>query len=168
MATAVREIANQTSLLALNAAIEAARAGDQGRGFAVVADEVGALSNNSKKIADEIAKTTSDLLAAASSIGDAIDKEGAMMKEVGTITGDVTGKFGDVVSHVGKVTDAITDISNTMKEQTSATQSIALSMERLSQTSEANLESVKQACAVSNSVSEGVTTLDACVSNFKT
>ena len=167
-ATAVREIANQTSLLALNAAIEAARAGDQGRGFAVVADEVGALSNNSKKIADEIAKTTSDLLAAASSIGDAIDKEGAMMKEVGTITGDVTGKFGDVVSHVGKVTDAITDINNTMKEQTSATQSIALSMERLSQTSEANLESVKQACAVSNSVSEGVTTLDACVSNFKT
>lgn len=45
---------------------------------------------------------------------------------------------------------------------------VAEQKERPSQTSEANLESVKQACAVSNSVSDGVTTLDACVSNFKT
>src|SRR5262249_53585018 len=52
----IAAIAKQTNLLALNAKIEAARAGASGRGFAVVADEVKALSVETQKATEEIAK----------------------------------------------------------------------------------------------------------------
>jgi methyl-accepting chemotaxis protein len=49
-------IARQTSLLALNATIEAARAGQAGRGFAVVASEVKALSVETQRATEDIAR----------------------------------------------------------------------------------------------------------------
>ncbi|MEX0752678.1 MAG: methyl-accepting chemotaxis protein [Xanthobacteraceae bacterium] len=52
----IAAIAKQTNLLALNANIEAARAGHAGRGFAVVADEVKALSVETQKATEEIAR----------------------------------------------------------------------------------------------------------------
>jgi methyl-accepting chemotaxis protein len=57
----IAAIAKQTNLLALNAKIEAARAGSAGRGFAVVADEVKALSVETQKATDEIARKIGQL-----------------------------------------------------------------------------------------------------------
>ncbi len=66
----IASIAKQTNLLALNATIEAARAGEAGRGFAVVASEVKALSAQTQKATDEIARKIELLQRnAASSIG---------------------------------------------------------------------------------------------------
>jgi len=58
----IAAIAKQTNLLALNAKIEAARAGGAGRGFAVVADEVKALSVETQRATDEIARKIAQLL----------------------------------------------------------------------------------------------------------
>jgi methyl-accepting chemotaxis protein len=57
----IAAIAKQTNLLALNAKIEAARAGAAGRGFAVVADEVKALSVETQRATDEIARKIGQL-----------------------------------------------------------------------------------------------------------
>jgi len=54
-------IAGKIKLLALNATIESARAGDAGRGFAIVASEVKALSLQTSKEIEHIAKQISDV-----------------------------------------------------------------------------------------------------------
>lgn len=50
----IKGIAKQTNLLSLNASIEATRAGSAGSGFAIVAQEMRKLSDQSKKIAENV------------------------------------------------------------------------------------------------------------------
>jgi methyl-accepting chemotaxis protein len=85
----IAAIARQTNLLALNAKIEAARAGAAGRGFAVVADEVKALSVETQKATDEIARKIGQLQASAAGSIAAMKRITEMIEAVQPLFGAV-------------------------------------------------------------------------------
>ena len=68
LASAIQNIADQTSLLSLNASIEAARVGEAGKGFAVVAGEIGNLAAQSTNTVNEIMEIIEEVNLAVSSM----------------------------------------------------------------------------------------------------
>jgi methyl-accepting chemotaxis protein len=100
----IAAIAKQTNLLALNAKIEAARAGNAGRGFAVVADEVKALSIETQKATEEIARRIGQLQRdAAASI--------AEMKRITDMIEAIQPLFGAVAAGAVEQTTTTNDLA---------------------------------------------------------
>jgi len=79
----IQNIARQTNLLALNATIEAARAGVAGRGFTVVASEVKALSVQTAKATEDIARQIGAVQSSATQSVEAVRKITTRMQEIG-------------------------------------------------------------------------------------
>jgi methyl-accepting chemotaxis protein len=132
----IREIAGQTNLLALNAAIEAARAGDDGRGFAVVADEVRKLAEQSADSSSRISQTVNDIVGqtqkAVTQMQEVVQRthagrEGA--NRASEFMGRIEKASVNVSAMVGNISDAL-------KEQTSASQEIARHVESIAQMTE--------------------------------
>ena len=119
---AITEISEQTNLLALNATIESARAGEAGKGFAIVAQEIKGLSRQTSQATIDIRKSIQE-------IRSAIDQTVGGMAEI-----------SEVITAMNEI---ITSITMSVDEQSTATQTIAESINYTS----GNLEGVNQSVA---------------------
>ncbi|PIE67486.1 MAG: chemotaxis protein [Deltaproteobacteria bacterium] len=131
----ITEISEQTNLLALNATIEAARAGEAGKGFAVVANEI-------KELAHQTA-------AATGNIREKID--GVQQTSNASI-----GAIDEIVSIINKINEIITDVTNSVDQQSMTTREIAENIHQASQGLNEVNENVSQGSVIADSISSEI------------
>ncbi len=163
----IKEIADQTNLLALNAAIEAARAGETGRGFAVVADEVRKLAERTGQATQEIAGM---IQVVQSGTNEAVVsmKRGVERVAQGVSAAQRAGEtINQVKAHTRQVLDAISEITEALREQASASTDIAKNVERIARMADENHAEVRDSAATATHLRELATALSGAVAHFR-
>jgi len=162
----IKEVADQTNLLALNAAIEAARAGEQGRGFAGVADEVRKLAERTTASTEAIGKL---VVSMQSSGRDAVNWMSTVNQQVSSgkqLSETAVGHIDGIRASSQHVVTAVNDISASISEQSSTTQSIAQQVETVARLSETNSLTSKETEAISRDLDHLSASLRQAVNKF--
>jgi methyl-accepting chemotaxis protein len=132
----IKDVADQTNLLALNAAIEAARAGELGRGFAVVADEVRKLAERTAASTTEIACTVDAMRASSQAAVAAMEAAEEVVTRTAGRADDADRAIKGIADSVNRTGDVVAEITSAIQEQSVASNTIAVDVERIARMSE--------------------------------
>lgn len=149
----INEIASQTNLLALNASIEAARAGEAGKGFAVVANQVNLLADQSAKAAKESAVL--------------IETSVRAVKKGMTIADETATQLEEVADSSKVITEEVTDIADTLGQQTVEIQQINEGIEQINDVVQTNSATSQECAAASEQMSNEAENLREMIRRFK-